>query len=117
MKKIYKFNRNGKQTDMFESVIDCANKLGLNRTYIYRAIEQSIKINNCFYLSYESEDRLGKKSDITVNPTINDFNIMFNYRYNLIQFMADYANTENCYRGNVDRMLKEIKSLNKILES
>ena len=113
--KIYKFDKHGKLVSTFNSVIECANSFNVNRSYIYKAIDLGLKINDNFTLSFNLTERLAKKSNIKCNPNVNDYNIMTNYRDSLIKSLGEKLKDRNTSVVDKDRIIFELVDLNSFL--
>lgn len=112
---IYKFNKEGIEVGRYNNVIEAAQDLGVNRTYIYKAIDLGIKVKEMYILSYQQKGRLAKKLDIPADVNIGDIIRMQDYKQNLIITFSHYVSTPNHLQANVKRMLNEIKQLNDLL--
>lgn len=113
--KIYKFDKHGKLVNTFNTIIECANHFKVNRSYIYRAIEDGLKIHNNFTLSFSTNERLAAKSKVKCNPDINDHILMANYRDNLIKSLGEKLKDRNTSVIDRDRIIFELVDLNNFL--
>lgn len=109
------FNKHGKLTNAFDSAIACAEYLGVNRSYVYKAIDLGLKVNNNFTLSQDIKERLAKKSTIVCKPDITDYVIMQKYKTNLINSLGEKIKDRNTLELDKSNIINEIVNLNSFL--
>jgi glycine betaine/choline ABC-type transport system substrate-binding protein len=107
---VYAISQEGNILAKYDSVRKCAKALNTDPKVICRLIKNYTKFHNRFYLSYEVNERLGKKSTIKAEITTEDFNSVSKYRDNLILTFSLH-NNKTLSSKNYKRMKKEIVDL------
>lgn len=106
-KQVYKISLTGRLMCKFDNYKDAAKAIGVKKEYMAVLLFNKRKYKDHCYFSYEIPERLGKKSDIEVDITVDDISRMSKYRDNLI-LTLDSTDKE---------VLNEIINITKLLQS